>query len=127
MANKAYLKVNQGDKDVMLHNGIIPVLPKCAKPAKKYENGMLLISCETEGVDFGFEITPAEINKINDSKIEISNTYTVTVQARKSGYNKSDKSSIEIHANSGIRGDLTDDGKVDVADHVELSKIIMGK
>ena len=59
--------------------------------------------------------------------IVINNTYKVTVYATKAGYNNSDAATIEIQANSGVKGDVDGDGKVNVADHVELSKIILNQ
>ena len=99
--------------------------PKCAKPTITYNNGVINFSCATEDVKYISEIIAPAITKKYDNEISLSSTYTVTVYATKVGYINSDKASIEIQANSGIKGDMNDDGKVDVADHVELSKIIM--
>ena len=114
-------------KIVAIGDSEIPETQKCATPTIKYENGIIKFSCETEGVEFISDITPAEINQKYDSEIFISNTYKVTVYATKAGYNNSDKASIEIQASSGIKGDIDGDGKVNVADHVELTKIIMNE
>lgn len=103
----------------------IPEMQKCATPTIAFENGKIYFSCETDGVELISEITSAEINKKYDSEIVISNTYKVTVYATKVGFIDSDKATIEIQANSGVLGDLTGDGKVDVSDHVKLSSIIM--
>lgn len=105
---------------------IVP-LPQCAKPTISFRDGNISFSCETEGVEYVSEITPPTMTKKYDQEINLSSTYTVTVYATKIGYNNSEKTSIEIQANSGIKGDLTDDGKVDVADHVKLSEIIMNQ
>ena len=117
---------NFGSK-VAIGGGDIPETQKCAKPTITFKDGKLTFSCATEGVEYISEITAPAMTKKYDNEISLSSTYTVTVFATKVGYINSDKASIVIQANSGIKGDLTDDGKVDVADHVELSKIIMGK
>lgn len=49
---------------------------------------------------------------------------TLNVFAAKSGYLNSDVVTYEFN---GLVGDVDGDGKVNVADHVELSKIIMAQ
>ena len=112
---------------VAIDGGEIPQTQKCAKPTITFNDGKLTFSCATQGVEYISEITAPAMTKKYDNEISLGSTYTVTVYATKVGYINSDKASIEIQANSGIKGDLTEDGKVDVADHVELSNIIMGK
>ena len=110
-----------------LEEGDIPVTQKCATPTIKFENGVVKFSCATEGAEFISTITPVGNNTKYDSQIVINNTYKVTVYATKAGYNNSDAATIEIQTNSGVKGDLNADGKVNVADHVELSKIILNQ
>ena len=112
---------------VALEEGDIPVTQKCATPTIKFENGVVKFSCATEGAEFISTITPVGNNTKYDSQIVINNTYKVTVYATKAGYNNSDAATIEIQANSGVKGDVDGDGKVNVADHVELSKIILNQ
>lgn len=112
---------------VAIESGEIPEVQKCATPTIKFENGVVKFSCATEGAEFVSTITPVGDNKKYDSEIVINNTYKVTVYSTKVGYNNSDPATIEIQANSGVKGDLNSDGVVNVADHVELSKIIIGK
>ncbi len=112
---------------VALEEGDIPVTQKCATPTIKFENGVVKFSCATEGAEFISTITPVGNNTKYDSQIVINNTYKVTVYATKAGYNNSDAATIEIQTNSGVKGDLNADGKVNVADHVELSKIILNQ
>ena len=54
----------------------------------------------------------------------------VYVYATKDGYNNSDVATREIVIENGqatLFGDINKDGKVNVADHVKLSDIIMNK
>lgn len=100
---------------------------KCDTPTINIEDGKIKFSCATEGVEFVSEITAPTMTKKYDKEITLSSTYTVTVYATKSGYDDSDKATIEIQANSGIKGDVDGNGVVNVADHVELTKIIMAQ
>ena len=86
---------------------------------------MITFSCETEGVEFISEVKANDNRKEFGNKIILSNTYTVIVYATKAGYDNSDTVTMEVVGTGGILGDLTGDGKVDVADHVKLSDIIM--
>lgn len=101
--------------------------PQCATPTITYENGEISFSCETEGVEFISDVTSKDVKRYVDEKIIISNIYQVTVYATRVGYDNSDSVTLDILGSGGIRGDLNSDGKVNVADHVELSKIIMNK
>ena len=112
---------------VAIGSSEIPETKKCAKPTITFQDGKLTFSCATEGAEFISEITAPTMTKKYDNEISLNSIYTVTVYATKVGYINSDKAFIEIQANSGITGDLTGDGKVDVADHVRLSNIILGK
>ena len=104
-----------------------PITPLCAKPTITYNNGEIVFSCDTEGVEFISEVTSKDVKMHNEGKIEISNIYQVSVYAKKEGYINSETVTMEIVGTGGKLGDLTGDGKVDVADHVKLSDIIMNQ
>ena len=112
--------------------------PKCATPTIKIEDGILKLDCATEGVDFHYTISQTEneyyqwgsgtYNKTKDAGKDIQlPTVTISVYASKEGYSLSDTATKIVKLSDvGVkRGDLNGDGEVDVADHVELSKIIM--
>ena len=76
-------------------------------------------------------MTASDAKNYYDSKINLSQTYMVSVYATKSGYQPSDVATKEITISGGGGGqdsfdkaDVNKDGVVNVADHVELSKII---
>ena len=71
-------------------DGTVLETPKCATPTISYQNGKLLFSSDTEGVDFVSEITDTDIKKNYGSEVQLSATYTITVCATKSGYDDSD-------------------------------------
>ena len=91
------------------------VTQKCATPTISLENGIIKFHCETEGVEFVSEIS------INNTGKNI-----LKVHATKAGFEDSAIVTAEFAA-SAIIGDLNSDRKVTVADHVELSKIIMNQ
>lgn len=101
-------------------------MSKCATPTINFENGKLLFNCKTEGVEYVSEITTTDTKKYYDSELTPSFKYKVSVYATKNGYENSDTAILEITA-SGKFGDLDGNGKVDVADHVKLTEIIMNQ
>ncbi len=115
---------------VALEDGDNPEIKKCATPEISYANGKVSLSCETEGVEFISEVTVDDAKKYYDSEYTLSQTYKITVYATKAGYEDSDVATREIVIENGqtsLFGDLNKDGKVNVADHVKLSDIIMNK
>ena len=115
---------------VALEDGDTPTIQKCATPEINYTDGKVSFSCETEGVEYISEVTVADAKKYYDSEFTLSQTYKITVYAVKTGYDNSDVVTREIvieNGQSSLFGDLNKDGKVDVADHVKLSDIIMNK
>ena len=63
---------------------------KCATPTISYANKELTFSCETEGVEYVYEIKDKDIKKGYDAKVSLSATYNISVYATKSGYENSD-------------------------------------
>ena len=115
---------------VVLEDSDNPEMKKCATPEISYADGKVSLSCETEGVEFISEVTVGDAKKYYDSEFTPSQTYKITVYATKAGYENSDVATREIVIENGqtaLFGDLNKDGKVNVADHVKLSDIIMNK
>ena len=108
-----------------------PEIKKCATPEINYANGKLDFSCETEDVQFVSEVIVGDAKKYYDASVTLSQTYKVTVYATKAGYENSDVTTREIvitgNGKAVVVGDVNNDGKVNVADHVKLSDIIMNK
>ena len=103
--------------------------PKCATPTIKVDNGFLKFECATEGVDYHYKVssnTGYEGIYNNENKGISLPTVTITVYASKNGYDLSDMASMTVML-SALKGDLNGDGEVNVADHVELSKIILNQ
>jgi hypothetical protein len=99
------------------------VFKKCAMPTITYtKDGELVFSCETEGVDFLYNFSSSGSSLGN--KAVLTDNLIVTVYAIKSGYANSEPVTAEFTP-KGRLGDLNGDGKVNVADHVKLSSLIM--
>ena len=108
-------------------SGDAPVIPKCATPTISFENGKIKFSCETEGAEFVSNISTTDTKDYYDAELTPTFKYKVTVYATQSGYDKSDTAIAEIEVPGELKGDLNNDGTVNVADHVELTKIILGQ
>lgn len=100
---------------------------KCATPTISYDGDNLNFSCNTVGVQFHYNITSSDVQSgVANSPISMKKTYTVTVYASKDGYADSEVASKSFQvAGTGKKGDVNNDGVVNVVDHVELSKIIL--
>ena len=71
-------------------SGTQPGENKCATPKISYANKKLTFSCNTEGVEYHYTITDADIKSAVASSINLSATYEISVFASKSGYINSD-------------------------------------
>ena len=63
---------------------------KCATPTISYGGKKLTFSCETEGVEYVYEIKDSDIKKGYDSEVSLTATYEISVYATKQGYENSD-------------------------------------
>ena len=112
---KEFFFVEEGDE-----NGSAPIDPngkKCATPAIVFADGKLTFTCETEGVEYAYEVTNADVKKGLASEAEIAGTYKVSVYATKAGYEDSDTATLEFTLGAGGGScDVNGDGAVDVAD-----------
>lgn len=103
------------------------IVNKCATPTISLIGDKLSFACATEGVVFHYTVSHSDVQNGASSKdVNLTQTYTITVFARKDGYGDSEVARATVKASgSGIPGDVNNDGKVNVADHVKLSEIIM--
>ena len=67
-----------------------PEEKKCATPTISYADKRLTFSCETEGVEYVYEIKDADIRKGYDAEVALTATYEISVYATKDGYENSD-------------------------------------
>ena len=71
-------------------SGTQPEEKKCATPKISYANKKLTFSCNTEGVEYHYTITDADIKSAVANSIDLSATYEISVYATKSGFTNSD-------------------------------------
>lgn len=102
-----------------------PETGKCETPTITIANGLIHFACATDGVSYTYNVSATNSSGVGN---DISpSSMTITVYASKPGFETSEAATMEITAGGGKLGDLTGDGKVDVADHVKLSSIIMAQ
>ena len=102
---------------------------KCATPTISIVEGKLHFSCETEGVEYVSHVEMPSTFDGNSEDIDFPNI-KITVYATKEGLEKSDVAEKEINLSGmsmgGIRGDVNEDGEVNVGDIVVISNIMSG-
>ena len=69
--------------------------------------------------------TPSSIEN-EGSEFTPSTKYIITVYAKKDGYLDSEPVTQEIDVR-GLKGDVNDDGEVDIADAVKIVNLVVGK
>ena len=109
------------------YEGSEPEVKKCATPTISFVGGKIVFDCETEGVEFVSEVTCSDSGKYSGSEIPVTSTYTVSVYAKKDGYEDSDVATKEITVggSTGIKGDVNEDGTVNGTDIQEVINIIV--
>ena len=109
--------------------GQIVALPeKCATPTITFTNGMLTFECETEGVEFVYDIsmTGSQSGRGNDIVLpSLPNTYAVSVYATKEGWVDSDVATKTLTFQANM-GDANGDGEITIADITTLINTILG-
>ena len=115
-------------KNIVELDGIIPESQKCATPTITYINGNFVFGCETEGVEYEYEINNVVVKKGQGSKVKLDNEYMISVYATKAGYDNSDVATLEFTLGPGGEVcDVNKDGTVDVADIATIISRMAGK
>ena len=110
----------------MAIEGTIPETPKCEKPTISYENGRLTFDCETDDVEFVYNVVPAPGVSGKGNGVEIKPVFTVSVYATKDGYKDSEVTTkeISVEGGSGMKGDVNGDGEVGIGDIISITNIM---
>ena len=101
---------------------------KCATPTIAFIDGEFVFDCETDDVQYEYEIKCYDAQKGEGSKVAICSKYAVIVYATKPGYKDSDVATLEFTLGAG--GEVCDtnkDGVVDVADIATIIDKMAGK
>lgn len=104
---------------------------QCATPEISFVNGKIKLSGNTEGATYHYTISNEDVKSGNGNEVQLGMTYHVSAYATKAGFETSDVTTRDIvitgNGKAIVVGDVDGDGKVNVADHVKLSDIIMEK
>ena len=110
----------------------IPIEPlkKCATPTINFADGKLQFTCETEGVEFVSKVTlkNSDEGEYEGASVPLTTAYTVTVYAKKDGYENSDVATKEINLSGtdyGKKGDVNGDGEVGMPDVMYIVNYIL--
>ena len=106
-----YEFIKEGDKE------------QCAKPTISCNNGKLIFSCDTEGVEYHWNISSPNTALGTGSEVTFEPTVIVSVYASKDGYDDSDTTTMEIKGVSS-HGDANGDGEVNITDVTYVIDII---
>ena len=97
-------------------------LKKCQTPSISFKKHEIVFDCETEGVEFNYEIKQIDESKGKGNNVKLSCAYRISVYASKQGYEDSELFTQDIVVNIG---DINGDGNINVNDITELVGIIM--
>ena len=124
---KDFFFKEEGDGTVSQGESGEQTVKKCKTPTISLVGDKLTFASNTEGAVFHYTVSCSDTqNGVASKDVNLTKTITVSVYATKDGYNDSEVTTSTFKVSgSGMPGDVNGDNKVDVADHVELSKIIL--
>ena len=96
-----------------------------AAPTIALEDGKLTFNCETEGAVCKYSVTCVDNKSGIGNELQLTSLYKISVYATKDGYEDSDLVTAEMTISGGQKGDLNDDGTIDVEDVVAIVNIIL--
>ena len=116
---------------------------RCATPTIAYDHGRLVFGCETEGVEYAYEIKCGDAESGRGGEVSLSQTYEIRVRATLEGHYDSDVAVATIGwrdgrpvmegfssarlDNSEGNADVNGDGTVDVADITSVISAMTGQ
>ena len=106
--------------------GSEPEVMKCATPIIGFFGGKLIFRCETEDARYVCKVSDIEF-ETDGTGVSLPSKITISVYAKKDGYEDSDTISHEIDPRvlMGIIGDVNEDGTVNGTDIQEVINIIV--
>ena len=114
-------------------------LEKCATPTITYDRGHLVFACATPGSKFISKVMAKDVKESTEAELKLSMEYTITIYATAEGFADSDAVTATLHFGDAnmkaegiivadtkdLRGDMNQDGVVNVADITYIVKTIM--
>lgn len=105
---------------------------KCASPTIIYANGTLTFACETKDakIEYNYTISANGSGTAESGGVKPKFTLTVKAWANAEGYDTSDTVTVTFESSdtgSGNKGDVNEDGAVDISDVVKVINIIAGE
>ena len=92
-------------------------ITQCTTPTITFSNGKLIFDCETEGVEYTYEISITGTTKgVTSGEVVPDFRCAVSVYAMKEGYEDSDVATLEFTIGGAATCDVNGDGTIDVAD-----------
>ena len=73
-----------------------PEVKKCSKPTISYNEGKLAFNCDTEGVEYQYNISDSDIKSGLAQEVQLGVTYNISVWATKFGYENSDEATATL-------------------------------
>ena len=120
-----------------------PQSDKVATPTIAYELGKIKFASDTENAEFVSEVKVQDAQKSNSAQITLSQLYVITVYATATGMENSEVATATIGWRNGTpvmegfasvtlepgddKGDVNEDGTVDVADISSIISIMAGR
>ena len=98
---------------------------KCATPTISYEDKKLTFSCETEDVEFVYEITDADIKQGNAAEVTLTATYEISVYATKAGYDNSNVATATLVWGSATFTDTTPATAIEMVPAMEAAMPVL--
>ena len=109
------------------YEGSEPEVKKCATPVVAFYDGKLIFRCQTEDVEYMYQITTPVMSVHDGNNVTMPTKIQLTVYATKEGYEPSDAvtNEIDLSALIGKLGDVNGDGVVNGTDIQEVINIIV--
>ena len=113
-------------RDVVVTGSFIKQsLVQVPAPSINVVNGEIVFSCEEEGVKYHYEVNNLDSKSGEGNNVKMTNAYKVSVYASKDGFSNSDVVTKEVTiGGGGLKGDVNDDGIVNVVDVITVVDII---
>ena len=107
--------------------GSEPEVMKCATPVVAFYDGKLVFMCETEDVEYKYQIATPLMSESDGTNVSMPTKIQLIIYATKDGYEPSDTvtKEIDLKALIGQLGDVNGDGEIGMADIMYMVQYIL--